>query len=276
MERIESPSFFFSLPFHLLLIFVSSQRGATNLSIHFFPQTSLSKRCITKNYTQNWFSRIKTTPILVSCLVVPPYTPILLSNPVTRLSSPSTSRRDDKNCEILHEPAKPYLSTRMRNERERKRELKSFPPTTWVAKPFELPLRSLSLLNKTLGETHSPSANSESPTSKSFSRIVESSISGDPRIHRQLDVKGVGSTIPRTCFLRRATCGFLHVVPPRRVSRPRRGKRRSEGVAKRGRAKRTTRGEGEEGLLTGRMSPLRVAVMQQPALSSQLKIFSRE
>lgn len=190
MERIESPSFFFSLPFHLLLIFVSSQRGATNLSIHFFPQTSLSKRRITKNYTQNWFSRIKTTPILVSCLVVPPYTPILLSNPVTRLSSPSTSRRDDKNCEILHEPAKPYLSTRMRNERERKRELKSFPPTTWVAKPLELPLRSLSLLNKTLGETHSPSANSESPTSKSFSRIVESSISGDPRIHRQLDVKG--------------------------------------------------------------------------------------
>lgn len=183
MERIESPSFFFSLPFHLLLIFVSSQRGATNLSIHFFPQTSLSKRRITKNYIQNWFSRIKTTPILVSCLVVPPYTPILLSNPVIRLSSPSTSRRDDKNCEILHEPAKPYLSTRMRNERERKRELKSFPPTTWVAKPLELPLRSLSLLNKTLGETHSPSANSESPTSKSFlsnRRVFHFGGSADP------------------------------------------------------------------------------------------------
>lgn len=248
MERIESPSFFLSLPFHLLLIFVSSQRGATNLSIHFFPQTSLSKRRITKNYIQNWFSRIKTTPILVSCLVVPPYTPILLSNPVTRLSSPSTSRRDDKNCEILHEPAKPYLSTRMRNERERKRELKSFPPTTWVAKPLELPLRSLSLLNK----THSPKAFAQTLNRRHrrvFSRIVESSISGDPRIHRQLDVKGVGSTIPRTCFLRCATCGFLHVVPPRRISRPRRGKRRSEGVAKRGRAKRTTRGEGEEGVI---------------------------
>lgn len=178
MERIESPSFFFSLPFHLLLIFVSSQRGATNLSIHFFPQTSLSKRRITKNYTQNWFSRIKTTPILASLFLLT----LQFSSRIPWFVSPLRPR-DDKNCEILHEPAKPYLSTRMRNERERKRELKSFPPTTWVAKPLELPLRSLSLLNKTLGETHSPSANSESPTSKSFlsnRRVFHFGGSADP------------------------------------------------------------------------------------------------
>lgn len=126
-----------------------------------------------------------------------------------------------------------------RDERERKRELKILPSNCLgAAKPFPTssplpPLDKTSVGKRWLSRIHQN--HSRKLWIEQFS--LESSISEGGRSIDSLKYKrGRLSRHPRlghtAHVFSRATRGFLHAAPPRRVSRPRRGKRQSEGVAK--------------------------------------------
>lgn len=104
------------------------------------------------------------------------------------------------------------------DERERKRDLKSFPRTAWSRNPSSFRFDPLLFLfrikrwtKRWLRCIHQNHSRKTADVEEFFPRIVESSVSEDPRIHRQLDIKGgrpvnIREARPRTCFLR----GFLH------------------------------------------------------------------
>lgn len=157
-----------------------------------------------------------------------------------------------------------------RDERERKRELKILPSNCLgAAKPFPTssplpPLDKTSVGKRWLSRIHQN--HSRKLWIEQFS--LESSISEGGRsidslkYKRGRPVDTRGSAIPRTCFHARRV-GF-YTPPLHAVGND--GARESQS---RGRTSKEEEGAGK-GLLTGRMSPLRAAVIRQSALSLSL------